>query len=80
MEYVAPAQTRGWATVARIAQSDDTAFLLKPRGLALGHTYRVTFDSLAETITMRGLELARDGLPIRLESPLSSELILFEQE
>ena len=80
MEYVAPDQTRGWATVARIAQSDDTAFLLKPRGLALGHTYRVTFDSLAETITMRGLELARDGLPIRLESPLSSELILFEQE
>ena len=46
----------------------------------MARTYRVTYDSLGESVTMRGLELARDGLPIRLEASLDSELILFEEE
>ena len=73
-------KSRGWATVARMARSEDTIYLLKPRGLSLGHTYRITYDSRGESVTMRGLELARDGLPIRLEASLDSELILFVEE
>jgi hypothetical protein len=44
-----------------------------------GKTYRVTFDSTGETAMMNGIELVRNGMPVRLESVMSSELLLFEE-
>ena len=39
----------------------------------------MTFDSNGETCELTGLELLQHGLSLRLESPLSSELLLFEE-
>jgi len=41
-------------------------------------TYRVTFDSLNATVSIDGLRLTTEGLPIRLETVLASELLLLE--
>jgi hypothetical protein len=80
MEYMAPDRSRGWAPIVRIGARDSDTHLLKPRGLDRGKTYRVTFDSTGETVTRDGMEWVRDGLPVRLKSVMSFELLLFEAQ
>lgn len=80
MEYTAPDRSRGWATIVRIGTTGSDTYVFKPRGLDRGKKYRVTFDSTGETVIRDGLDLARDGLPARLESVMSSELLLFEAQ
>ena len=52
--------------------------MLRPRGVRAGRTYRVTFDNLDQTAPWHGAALRNEGLRIRLERPLTSELILME--
>ena len=78
MEFSSPDKRKGWATIVRVGYTDDDGYLFKPKGLDLGKTYRVTFDSTGSSIDVRGLELVRDGLAIPLESRIESELLLFE--
>ncbi|MBI2843171.1 MAG: alpha-galactosidase, partial [Armatimonadetes bacterium] len=80
VEYAAPDISKGWAVVVRIAPGGADSYVFKPRGLDLTRTYRVTFDSLDKAVTVSGLSLVRDGLPLRLESAKSSELLLFEAQ
>ncbi|MBI2842582.1 MAG: alpha-galactosidase [Armatimonadetes bacterium] len=78
VEFASPDMKSGWATIVRIGASDYDIYLLKPRGLHRGKKYVVTLDSTGERITLDGLQLMRDGLPIRLEAVMSSDLVLFE--
>jgi alpha-galactosidase len=78
VEFASPDRAKGWATIVRMAGGGSDTYVLRPRGLDPGKSYRVTFDSMGTTATVDGLSLMRDGLPIRLESNLSSELLLFE--
>ena len=80
LEYATPERAKGWATIVRIGPSDSDTYPFIPKGLDRGKTYRVTFDSTGETATIAGWQLVGDGVPIRLESVLSSELLLFEAE
>lgn len=80
MEFASPDAAKGWATFVRLRQGEPGTYLFKPRGLDPAKTYRVTFDSTGTTATVDGLRLIRDGLPIRLQSVLSSDLLLFEAE
>ena len=78
LEYGTPDRTKGWATIIRVGPSESDRYVLLPRGLDRGKRYRVTFDSTGETAAIDGWELVRDGVPVHLESVLSSELMLFE--
>ncbi|OHB76729.1 MAG: hypothetical protein A2W31_03750 [Planctomycetes bacterium RBG_16_64_10] len=78
MEYAAPDRAKGWAVLIRTGPTDTDTYLFRPRGLDPGKTYQVRFDSLDSTAPSQGLHLLREGLPIRLESTGSSELILFD--
>jgi alpha-galactosidase len=80
MEFTSPDRSKGWATIVRLRDSDSDIYRLWPRGLDPAKTYRVTFDSLGSAATVGGLRLIEEGLPIRLESVLSSELLLFEAQ
>ncbi len=80
VEYAAPDRSKGWATIIRIGTSDSPEYIFKPRGLDPGRTYRVTFDSTGCKATVAGMELIRDGIPVRLETLASSELLLFEAQ
>lgn len=77
MEFDSPDRSKGWATIVKLYDGPDT-YIFKPRGLDPGRTYHVTFDSLGTEITISGLQLITEGLPIRLESREQSELLLFE--
>lgn len=78
IEFGAENREKGWATFIRLGESDSDIFLFKPKGLNPGKSYRVTFDNMDETATIDGVRLMQEGLPIRLESIMSSELLLFE--
>ncbi len=80
MEFAAPDRSKGWATIVRMADGDSDTYLFRPRGLDPARNYRVTFDSTGTTASVEGSRLTQEGLPIRLESALSSELLLFEAQ
>ncbi|MBI2843686.1 MAG: alpha-galactosidase [Armatimonadetes bacterium] len=79
MEYATPDKTKGWANIIRTGPADSDLYVFRPRGLDHSKTYKVTFDSRNETITIDGLQLAREGLPVWLESVGSSELLLIKE-
>lgn len=78
VEFASPDRSRAWATVVRMGDSESDTFHLVPRGLDPSRTYRVTFDSLDASAEIAGLQLAQEGLRVRLEAALSSELLLFD--
>ena len=80
VEYASPDRAKGWATIARIGESESDIYLFTPRGLHRGKTYTVTFDSTGESATIDGLRLVQAGIPIHLESIAASELLCFEEQ
>ena len=80
MEFASPDRAKGWATIVRLAETDSDTYLFRPRGLDPAKSYRVTFDSTGTTARIDGARLIQEGLPIRLESALSSELLLFDAQ
>lgn len=78
MEFASPDKKKGWATVIRLNSGEPETYLLKPRGLDLGKTYDVTFDSRGETVSLNGFHLKQEGIVIDAPGVLSSELVLFE--
>jgi alpha-galactosidase len=78
MEFTSPDQTRGWATIVRLAKRGAGSYPFTPRGLNPQMKYKVTFDNTGRTQTMDGRALTTDGLSIRPEPGWHSEFLLFE--
>jgi alpha-galactosidase len=78
LEYAAPDGAREVAGIFRLTAPDNGRYCYRPRGLRAGRRYRVVRDNTAEVVEMSGLDLQRDGIPLYLESPLTSELLLIE--
>jgi alpha-galactosidase len=82
LEYGTPDRQRGYAGIFRLSSSLGTSaraeYLFRPRGLDLGRTYEITLDNLQQTFSAPGHELALRGLPIHLDSALTSELVLYK--
>ena len=79
LEYGTPDRSKGWATIVRTGPSERDRYVLMPRGLDRSLNYKVTFDSTGEIATVDGWALVRDGIPVHVESVLSSELLMFEE-
>jgi hypothetical protein len=77
LEYAAQDSTRAVAALFRTAQSGDDNYLFKPRGLDLGRTYLVTFSNTNQKVQMTGARLM-DGIPVRLDAAMTSEMLIFE--
>ena len=60
------------------ADSSAANLMLRLRGLDVGKQYRVTFDSSGQSCVVAGYALMKQGITVRLESALTSELLLFE--
>lgn len=78
LEYATPDGAREVAGIFRLTAPGESSYRYRPRGLRVGNRYRVTLDNTDESIEVSGLELQRDGLEIRLENPITSELLLIE--
>ena len=78
VEFTSPDRRKGWATIALLSKSDEDTYFFRPRGLDRGKTYKVTFDNSGDNALIDGFRLMQDGILIRLEAAMSSELLLFE--
>lgn len=78
LEYAAPDGASAVAGIFRLAGPADGSYHFKPRGLDRGRRYRVLFDNTREAVEMNGLTLSDRGLEIRLDNPLTSELLIFD--
>jgi len=79
LEYAAPDRSRGYAGVFRLGTGAGE-YRLRLRGVDAAAEYEVTLDNAAQVFRMSGRDLALTGLPIALDSALTSELIMYERK
>lgn len=76
LEYGAPDRSRGYAGVFRLV-SGPAEYRLRLRGVDAGADYEVTLDNASQAFRMSGRDLALNGLPVALDSALTSELVMY---
>jgi alpha-galactosidase len=78
LEYASPDKKRDVATLFRTSNFEDPIYHFVPRGLDASLSYKVTFENRRETAELTGMQLMTDGIPVRLETAGTSEMLLFE--
>ena len=78
LEYASSDKKRSVATLFRTSNHEDPVYRFVARGLDSSLRYRVTFENRAETLELSGIQLMIEGIPIRLETSGTSEMLLFE--
>ena len=79
LEYAAPDGSRGYAGIFRLT-GGAAEYRFRPRGVDAGADYEVTLDNTSQVFRIPGRDLALDGLPISLDSALTSELVMYERK
>ena len=79
LELASRDRTRGMCALFQLSAPTEPEYLLRPRGLDVSKTYRVTFDNAGQSAEIAGATLATHGITVRLEGALTSELLLFEE-
>jgi alpha-galactosidase len=77
LEYATQDAHRAVAGLFRTSQSGDPVYRFFPRGLDLSRNYRVKFGNSGQTVEISGAQLLQEGVPIRLDAALTSELLIF---
>jgi hypothetical protein len=77
LEYATPDAQKGLGWIFRTDESSDAVYRFMPRGLDLSRTYQVTFSNSEQTLEIFGYLLLQQGIPVRLEGDLTSELLIF---
>jgi alpha-galactosidase len=78
LEYGSTDRKRDVATLFRTSSYEDPVYHFLPRGLDVSSKYRVTFENRGETVELSGFQLMTEGIPVRLETSGTSEMLLFE--
>jgi alpha-galactosidase len=78
LEYASSDRRRGVATFFRTSNLDNPIYHFVPRGLNASDRYKVTFENRGDTVELPGIQLMTEGIPIRLETAGTSEMLLFK--
>ena len=78
LELASRDRTRAIAGLFRLSDPAEPEYFLRFRGLDPGRRYRVTFDNVSESCEVDGWALTRTGIVSRLETALTSELLIVE--
>ncbi len=70
--------SRGMLGVFRLAGPECPEVTVYLRGIDAARQFRVTFDNSGADCLMSGRQLSQEGLRIRLDGALTSELVLYE--
>lgn len=76
LELASADRTRAVCGLFQLGNPTQTEYLLRLRGLDAGRRYRVTFDNSGQTAEADGFTLMNQGITVRLEGALTSELLL----
>lgn len=79
MERAAEDGSRSMIGVFGLCALGERSEVVYPRGLDVGKSYRVTLDNSGATATVSGYALQNEGVRVRLNGALQSELILIEE-
>jgi len=77
-EFVSQDQKRAYAALFRLAGTEQDTWVFRPRGLDRAATYKVTRLTGEDSFCVSGYELAETGVSVRLDGPLTSQMLLFE--
>ena len=65
----------------KLADSDDRGVItVFPKGIDPSLDYNVTFDNLGNTVKVSGYSLYNDGIKLKVQESISSELVIYEAE
>jgi alpha-galactosidase len=78
MELVSNDRRRGICGLFQLSAPTEPEYRLRLRGLDVSRRYKVTFDNSGQTSEVDGFTLVKQGITVRLEGALTSELLLFE--
>ena len=78
LELASRDRSRAIAGLFQLSAPRRSEYLLRLRGLDVSRRYRVTWDNTGHSCELDGLALMHQGLPVRLEGALTSELLLCE--
>lgn len=80
LEYGAPDRTKEVVGLFRTSQSGNPVYRFEPRGIDLSRNYSVHFENSGEVVEMSGAQLLQNGVPVRLDDNLTSELLILDQK
>jgi alpha-galactosidase len=78
LELASNDRTRGICGLFHLSAPTEPEYRLRLRGLDTSRRYRVTLDNSSQTAEVDGFTLMKEGITVRLEGALTSELLLFE--
>lgn len=78
LELASADRTRAICGLFQLAAPTQPAYLLRLRGLDVSKRYRVTWDNTDQTCEVDGFTLMQQGITVRLEGALTSELLRCE--
>ena len=79
LEIATPDKTKGAITVFSTENNNGNSVTVKPKGVSADKNYRVWLDNSRTAINVSGFYLINSGILVNLNSPMISELILFEE-
>jgi len=71
-------RSRGICGLFQLSAPTEPEYVLRVRGLDVGRRYRVRWGNSGQTSFVDGFVLMKQGLTIRLEGALTSELLVFD--
>ena len=71
-------KTKDLVGLFRTSQSGDSVYRFEPRGLDLSRSYQIHFVNSGQVVEISGSQLLQNGILVRLDENLSSELLLIE--
>ena len=78
LELVSEDRSKAMVGLFRLGGLGESEYTLKFRGLNVSKKYKVSFDNSGDECVIDGFILKNQGVTIRLEAPLTSELLLLE--
>ncbi len=78
LELASEDRSKALAGLFRLGGSGESEYTLKFRGLDVSKQYQVTFDNSGSKCIVNGFDLKNKGVNVRLDTPLTSELLLLE--
>jgi alpha-galactosidase len=80
LEYAAPDKTKEVVGLFRTSQTGNPVYRFEPRGIDFSKNYGIHFENAGEVVEMSGAQLLQNGVPVRLDDNLTSELLVIEQK
>jgi alpha-galactosidase len=78
IELASEDRTKGICGLFQLSAPTQPEYELRLRGLDVSRRYRVTFDNSGQTSVVDGFLLMEQGITVRLEGALTSELLVLE--